>query len=322
MPLDYDPGASNPANYIVDEMHNTTLSNAVWPDEGVIFSQDFEITAYNVDFPAGKVLEEFVDYAFSAPYVTYSMATGKEVYAFIILVIPEWDNVEITYRAVGSEDGIDHHDATIEQQVADAQPFDMLESSNWLNFDGQVGGMAIAALDPDARNLTPLEVLNLKLQKIQTIMETQTTLTPAMQLDLNNRLAAIATMEQRIMGLDPDLIAYQSGFVRHIQLLPADNHQYTLDPELDYGKRCIFTPETPGDPIEVIVPPGMGLGWTTYIILDKTSTSTLHVTNGGNVAVTIFNPDNAFYGINVPRRRLRIDADYEDDYTIRGPNIA
>lgn len=161
MPLDYDPTGLNPANLITQEVQSLAVSVAVQPVNGSFYVHDLVVEGEPVGGGAYQVLEKYKDYTFSPMYLTIAMGTGREVFSWI-LMLTDWNKVRITYRATGAQP-----DATLAQEVLNAQPFDMLNFGNWQSFRGEQGNVKPYVNEPELYGLPLLEAVTNRLDAIE-----------------------------------------------------------------------------------------------------------------------------------------------------------
>lgn len=162
----YDAYATLPSNYIVDEIHPITDSLMVRPlMPSAFYLQDLVVKGYNSEYPTGKVLQAVIDYKYSPMYLTYSEATAKEVYSYVVLAENIWDSVSFTARLVGGS-----LDATLFTEIANAPPFDKMDPANWMDFRGQMKTLDLHIMDDNEPGQSFLEVLSVKLDEIKTVI--------------------------------------------------------------------------------------------------------------------------------------------------------
>jgi hypothetical protein len=159
----YDAYATLPSNYIVDEIQPITDSLMVRPlMPSAFYLQDLVVKGYNLDYPTGKVLQAVLDYKYSPMYLTYSEATAKEVYSYVVLAENIWDSVSFTCRMTGGS-----VDATLFTEIMLAGSFDKMDPVNWMQFRGQQKTLNVHIMDDDEPGQSFLEVLSYKLVEIK-----------------------------------------------------------------------------------------------------------------------------------------------------------
>ncbi len=162
MTLSYDPYATNHDNRFADEQHDIIDSAAVFPLNGPFYDIDLVVTGIDADTNVSQSLVPNYDYAFSPLFASRAAATGKSVYSFIVVIIPErWQSVFITYRAVGGD-----NDATLLTEIANLGNFNRLDPSYWVSLSGENVALRVAGINPDLQHLDMIEILNIQMEKL------------------------------------------------------------------------------------------------------------------------------------------------------------
>ena len=162
MALTYDPLASNPANYIVDEAQVVNTDAAVYPVEHPFYILDFQIWGTAVEDSIEVELRYNLEYSLSAPFTSRINVTGKDVHSYIVLLKPElWSDVRITYRGVGGDLDIDLND-----EIIAAAGFDRTDPSTWLDFHGEIVAKLPAVNSSDTPDKSVTERMALMTDKV------------------------------------------------------------------------------------------------------------------------------------------------------------
>lgn len=243
MPFTFDSTGADIANYVTGEVHvidNTpgVGSLMVQPtEETAFYKAGFIATGYNATYPAGLVLNPYKDYRYSPMYITYSAATGKEAFSYIVLQDAIWDTVELEYHGVGGD-----LDATLFAEIVAAGAFDRLNPVSWVQFVGQMSTLNTKILDPEPSSQTFLEVLNTKLaMMIDAINNLPAYPTPTLPVSLINDVAdkILELSDQQVIINDAlgKLGAYGAKGVA-LKLVTDVTYEVTI---ADIGKTLVFT---------------------------------------------------------------------------------
>jgi len=195
MAFEFDPNASNPDNYFQGEPQTTNGTLLVTPDNAPFFTKDLVVIGFNSAHPGGKELKLHQDYVYSPLFTEMTFKVRAEVFSYLILM-REWDSVEIDYRAVGSDP-----DTALLQEVVDAGSFDRSVLANWLQFRGQEyrSKLPPALLGDSPKSL--LEILSDKMQQIADLIDSPPVLDPAVTQQITTKMQELQTLEADVQNL-------------------------------------------------------------------------------------------------------------------------
>ena len=133
MALTFDPTASLPANYIVDEAQVASTDAVIYPIEQPFYSLDFQLWGTRLSDSVEVELKETIDFIFSPIFYSVAATTNKNIHSFVIIFKSNlYTNYRITYRGVG---GV--IDDVLDDEITAAVGFDRTDAAEWTKFEGQ-----------------------------------------------------------------------------------------------------------------------------------------------------------------------------------------
>ena len=228
MTLIYDPLASNPANYIVNELQVTNGNAVIFPIEHPFYALDFELWATAIIDSIEVKLLDTLNYSFSPSFMNISSDVGKEAYSYIVLLKPElWSDVRITYRGAGGK-----VDSTLIEEILKTGNLDKKDPNIWLNLNGDNIALRTNELDITYRDKGIIETVTESIDLIAnglnrvTVLPTTNVGTDAQVLvDAAevNAVVALSNAEEALNMVGPTtIVSPPNGFIDF-------NSDYTID---------------------------------------------------------------------------------------------
>lgn len=204
MTIVYDPTGSLVSNKITNENHPAITEAAIYPTNQPFYKETLQIFGTDENNIVSE-LKYLQDYSLSPEFITYSAATGKEVFSYLVIMEPSrWINISLNYQAVG---GVS--DITLQQEIANAGVFDRTKPARWLDFEGESIYLHVAATDPRYYHVSFIEILADKLDQIVQRLGVPESYVTYILNDWTNKVTEVNQMMAQIQNL---ISEYQNMF--------------------------------------------------------------------------------------------------------------
>ena len=254
MTLEYDPSGINPDNEIQDEIHiiHTDSDPVVIPKHHPFFKNTLAVRGTLKSTGIHQPLRYLVDYLLSPPYVSRSLATGKQIYSYIIILDTSlYSDIRLDYHSLGGlPDSTLWAEIEDKKSTADVTLFKTV--SFWADMQGEELSLLPHGISEKYHKKGVLEIIAEALDGVQTAIENN----PANGIDFLRTVFVENTGNEFISGIkkfvDTAVFTALIGFyIRggdfgppHMSFTDNENRELQLGADLDRQKAFIRDDET------------------------------------------------------------------------------
>lgn len=205
--LIYDPNATNPSNFIQNEVHTPITGPNITPDEGVFYTKDFEVEGRLINSTSYIPLTLAQDYIYSPQFISRTGATGNPAYSYILLIdYTRWSHVRLTYRGSGGA-----QDLVLMAEIATAGNFDTTNIVLWESFRGELLNGPLGGPELDPRSSSTVFLLASKLNALALALGTPAEYLTFINTEWESMSQAIGQLEAKADNWETYFSNYNGG---------------------------------------------------------------------------------------------------------------